>query len=94
MSKKRYVIAYDIVDNKKRNKVANFIKNYGIRVQKSVFECHIPSDTLQNLINKLEKMIDLENDSILVYCMCKDCFANRTGIGTYISNDEKDYKIV
>jgi CRISPR-associated protein Cas2 len=94
MLRKRYVITYDIVDNKQRNKVANTIKNYGVRVQKSVFECHIASDTLQKLLDKLEKLIDPEKDSILVYQQCKDCFAHRTGMGTFISNEEKDFKIV
>lgn len=32
------LIIYDIVDNKKRNKMVKCLERYGVRVQKSAFE--------------------------------------------------------
>lgn len=39
VDKKLYVISYDIVDDRKRTKTVDTLKDYGRRVQKSVFEC-------------------------------------------------------
>ena len=37
--KKVYVlIIYDIIENKKRTKLAKFLQGYGFRIQKSAFE--------------------------------------------------------
>ena len=33
-----YTVAYDITDDKRRNKVAKILKDFGKRVQYSVFE--------------------------------------------------------
>ena len=35
------LVTYDIKDDKKRNKVCNILKDYGNRVQYSVFECYL-----------------------------------------------------
>ena len=39
--KKYYIVSYDISNDKKRTKMLRLLKNYGVRVQKSVFECLI-----------------------------------------------------
>jgi CRISPR-associated protein Cas2 len=39
----RYVIAYDIADDGRREDVATVLSGYGPRVQLSVFECDVRS---------------------------------------------------
>ncbi|NMG82782.1 MAG: CRISPR-associated endonuclease Cas2 [Methanosarcinales archaeon] len=51
---KYVVISYDISDDKKRNKVANMLLDYGTRVQYSVFECLIDAKTLEKLVERPE----------------------------------------
>ena len=34
-----YTVAYDITDDKRRNRVAKILKDFGTRIQYSVFEC-------------------------------------------------------
>ena len=34
-----YLVCYDIVSDRRRNKVSKLLEAYGLRVQKSVFEC-------------------------------------------------------
>lgn len=48
----KYIIAYDIANNKKRKKVANELEGLGYRVNKSVFECELSKTRLA----KLEKV--------------------------------------
>ena len=44
-----YTIAYDIVEDKRRNKIAAILGAYGDRVQYSVFECELKGDDLKEL---------------------------------------------
>jgi CRISPR-associated protein Cas2 len=50
----RYVISYDISDNKLRNKFVKIIEKYGERVQYSVFEFELSPKEFKNLINELK----------------------------------------
>lgn len=66
------LITYDVntetPDGKRRlHKVAKQCQNYGQRVQNSVFECIIDPALFKQLQAKLEKIIDLEKDSLRFY---------------------------
>jgi len=67
---KLYVIAYDIEENSTRIKVANTLKSFGERVQRSVFECWLTPSELEELKRRLKKLINPENDSIRIYTPC------------------------
>jgi len=75
------LITYDVntesVSGKKRlRRVAKQCKNYGQRVQNSVFECIIdPAQTLQ-LKNEICQIIDIEKDSVRFYYL-GDEYRNR-----------------
>ena len=64
------VISYDITDDKRRNNIASELKNFGQRVQKSVFECYVNNDDAVVLKGRLERIIDLSEDSIRYYYIC------------------------
>lgn len=66
------LVTYDIQvtshsGTKRLRKVAQQCKNYGQRVQHSVFECDINDNQLIQLIHQLEQIIDQEKDSIRIY---------------------------
>ncbi len=65
------VITYDIIDDKRREKVASEMQNYGMRVQKSIFECYLDYDQIDTLKASLETMIDITTDHIRFYYLCK-----------------------
>lgn len=77
----RYIISYDIVDTKRRTKVANTLLNYGVRVQYSVFECQINRDQKQELQCKIQKIIHAEEDIVSIYFQCNDCYLKKEHIG-------------
>lgn len=62
-----FVITYDIEDSGRRTKVANTLKGYGERVQLSVFECWLNTGELNVLKERLQKLIDPDNDSVRFY---------------------------
>jgi CRISPR-associated protein Cas2 len=66
------LITYDIEvtsesGTKRLRKVAQACKNYGQRVQHSVFECDLSETQLVQLVHQLEQIIDLKRDSIRIY---------------------------
>jgi len=65
------VIAYDITDDKIRQSVSSELKNYGMRVQKSLFECYLDHKQFKGLKDSLEALIDLNSDHIRFYHICK-----------------------
>ena len=60
------LIIYDIIDNKKRNKLAKMLLGYGFRIQKSAFEASIREAKYRKLLRELEPYCS-EEDSIRVY---------------------------
>ena len=60
------LVIYDIVDNKKRQKLAKLLLGYGFRVQKSAFEAQISTSKYETLLKKLQ-VFGTEEDSVRVY---------------------------
>lgn len=60
------VIVYDIPDNKRRNRLAKYLLGYGIRVQKSVFECILDNKKYDKLCKEIPKFLR-ENDLLKIY---------------------------
>jgi CRISPR-associated protein Cas2 len=59
-----WVIAYDTPSDRRRRKFAKLLKGYGLRVQLSVFECELRGEQLQQLRQRLERLIVAEQDSV------------------------------
>ncbi|MBK3332638.1 CRISPR-associated endonuclease Cas2 [Persephonella atlantica] len=75
----RFIICYDISDDKKRNKVSKLLKAYGIRTQLSLFEVEADKETIINLLNEVEKEID-EIDKFFIYPVDNEKKIIRMGI--------------
>lgn len=66
------VVAYDVCTETKPGRrrlrrVAQVCKNYGQRVQKSVFECQVNEMKFEELRRKLLKEIKKEEDNLRLY---------------------------
>jgi CRISPR-associated protein Cas2 len=77
----RYVIAYDISEDSRRNRVARFLEGWGRRVQKSVFECDLEPEDLLEVSSRLREMLDTVEDRCHIYGICGECVCRRTVIG-------------
>ncbi len=62
-----WVICYDIVDNKRRRRVMRTLEGYGRRVQFSVFECELNADRVDQLEQRLRRLIHEKEDNIRFY---------------------------
>lgn len=79
------LVCFDIVDNKTRYRVVKVLKGYGVRVQKSVFECNnMTEHRFLKMKSALDDLIDHGEDTIRFYSLCRACIRSVefSGIGT------------
>ncbi|MBM3749311.1 MAG: CRISPR-associated endonuclease Cas2 [Acidobacteria bacterium] len=68
-----HVVSYDIADDGRRRKAAETLKDYGERVQYSVFECGLDGAGLEEMMGRLKAVIEEAEDSCRVYRLCGAC---------------------
>ena len=66
------IVAYDIKKTKIRNKVAKYLLNMGVRIQKSVFAVEIERHACKRMTRALERMTEKE-DSVIIIRLCVGC---------------------
>jgi len=67
------VVSYDVPDNRRRTRIANVCEDFGVRVQKSVFECILSERELATMCGRLLAAYDESEDSIRIYRFCQAC---------------------
>jgi CRISPR-associated protein Cas2 len=90
------LVTYDIADTESREgarrlrKVAIICKDYGQRVQFSVFECEIDEMQFEMFRSKLLKVVDLKLDSLRFYKLMggRDRAVEAYGIDKYVDFNE------
>lgn len=87
--------SYDIGDPKRLQRVAKIMKNYGERVLKSVFECHLEDYEFQRMKDRIEKVIDHTEDSVRFYSICDKCLkrVEVSGLGQGFVTEEETHII-
>lgn len=68
-----YVVAYDISDNRRRNRLFKTLKRYGTSVQESVFECHLTPEQFVILKRDVDLVIKPKLDQVRYYELCRAC---------------------
>lgn len=89
-----FLVAYDISSPRRLARVARLMKNYGTRVQKSVFECEINENLFSEMKRKIEKVMDLSIDAVRYYFLCGKCRQRIEISGTGFITDKEDIIIV
>ena len=65
------VVAYDMVDDRRRERVARTLLDFGVWVQYSVFECALTRAQRQELLELLRGRIDPVEDTVSFYLLCR-----------------------
>lgn len=84
-----WMVAYDISNHKIRRKVSIILKDHGLRVQYSVFECRLKKNQLAELRQTLSNLIET-TDTIRWYPLCSWCETSIDwqGTGEPVETDE------
>lgn len=74
-ARKRFVVvAYDIADEKRRNRVVKILEAGGIRINYSVFECFLTESRLAKLQEQIADVIEKQSDTVVYYLLCVNCY--------------------
>jgi CRISPR-associated protein Cas2 len=76
------VVSYDVVDDRRRVRLAKCLAGYLQRVQFSVFEGEVAEALLPRLLDEARDAVDLRADSLRVYYLCRACVARSEFFGT------------
>ncbi len=89
------IVAYDIADPRRLNRVAKIIKDYGVRVQKSIFEVKVDEKRFKEMKKRVEEIIEKEEDGVKYFPLCEKCAGTVEviGQGMYVDPDE-EYVVV
>lgn len=72
--KKFCVVAYDIREDRKRERISKILERYGMRVNFSVFECMFTDVQFLQIQEKIEKQMDKRCDRVIYYPICVNCY--------------------
>lgn len=74
--------------------MSNVLKDYGTRVQYSVFECIIDDFYYHQMVSRLEDLIDVSEDSVRIYRLDADNVKHIVILGQGEVLEDKDFYIV
>lgn len=66
MSRRRFLFAYDISDDRQRTDVFELLRDYGDHAQYSVFFCELSPREVADLCGRLATMINHATDQVMV----------------------------
>ena len=91
MERTLYLIAYDITNNRRLNRVRQFLKGYSTGGQKSVYECFLTDGELRYVKKKIERLIDEDEDRVHIFTMDGRSRTHALGIAVQPKDPEYFY---
>ena len=76
-----YVVCYDISDDRRRNRAATLLLDFGTRVQESVFVAHLDEELAARMYERLKRVVDENWDKVHVFEICGACEKRTVVIG-------------
>jgi CRISPR-associated protein Cas2 len=74
---KLIAVAYDVEDDRQRDRLHKALKDFGTPVQKSVFECELTQAQIDAMETEIRRLVDERADKVRIYLLCERC-ARRT----------------
>ena len=93
---KKWLIIYDIRDEHRLPKVAKVLSEYGVRVQKSVFELEGNDKSIKRIRYRVKKAIKEDEDFIVYFNICESDWQKRLKYGPVVNEnvEEKPFYIL
>lgn len=89
------VVAYDIANPRRLNRIAKVMKDYGVRVQKSIFEVEVNDSTFTEMRFRAEDVMNRHEDGVKYFPLCDRCADTLIALGVCARGlDERPYVIV
>lgn len=88
------VVVYDIVCNRRRTRFHNFLKELGIRSQRSVFECRLDMREVREIRRYCRDHLDLDKDAVRIYRVCATCMDKAIIQGQGLTFSRLDWEVL
>jgi len=88
------VVVYDIVSDRRRTHLRNFLKELGIRSQKSVFECRLDSREVREIRTYCRDNLNFAEDTVRIYRVCSTCMGKAMIQGQGVTFTRLDWEIL
>lgn len=75
------VMAFDVADNKRRQRLVRVLESFGVRAQESVFEAWLSERERNKLLCEANQQINAECDRLAVYVLPPSDFADIVSLG-------------
>ena len=89
----KFVVIYDIKDNKNRMRLARLLFEYGIRTQLSVFEVEVKEKEYRRFMRLIERKIKSDRDKIYIYPLDEKSFKRIQRLGDWENTIISDFFI-
>ncbi len=90
----RYIIAYDITNDRTRYRAANLLLGVGDRIQRSVYECDLNTEESRSIGRRLAALIDPGRDIVHVLAQCGSCVQRSEVRGAVAAGSRPLYWVV
>jgi CRISPR-associated protein Cas2 len=77
-----YLVAYDISDDRRRTKVHKTLCGFGQWTQYSIFECFLSEKEMVALRNRIDEILNAEEDNVRFYHICHACQGKVETVGS------------
>lgn len=61
--------------------MANILMDFGKRIQYSVFECVLSEEQLREMLRRVERVVEPQEDRVRIYRLCRQCLNDVKIIG-------------
>ncbi len=82
-------MSYDVREPKRLRRTAKHLEGYGVRLQYSLFRCHLSTREVERLRWELARILAPE-DSILIIGLCPGCAARVRGRNNGVLPEEDE----
>ncbi|MDD2366197.1 MAG: CRISPR-associated endonuclease Cas2 [Desulfuromonadaceae bacterium] len=89
------IVAYDIAHPKRLSRIAKIMKDYGYRVQKSIFEVDVNERQFLIMKNRAEGVMMWSEDGVKYFPLCDRCADTLVSLGVCkVLPEDVDYLVL
>ena len=90
----RFIVCYDVSDDRRRERISAALLDYGARIQESVFIATLDDELRDRMVERLTKLVDAAVDSILIFPLCRTCAGKATALGVANLPQDREYYVL
>ena len=77
----RYVVCYDISDDRRREQLSTILLDFGRRIQESVFVADLDEELAGKMQERVKNVLDVALDRLHIFPLCAACSSKAVSMG-------------